>query len=303
MKNSTLKASILAVALAISMSGCSWIGGMFSSQENSPPPAQKVAVDEADTPRAEVVSGAPLQVADATHGHHVQDSSGRTVTSGYGDCVNVGSSVDSGNHPKDCDKQALKPASDAMVDEPKEAMPAKPVTPAPAAKPVPLNPPAAGSGAPSIVQEPAPTAAVTVTNDAPTKAPSYEKVSLQGDALFKFGKFDAASILPAARKKLDELAAQLAGYDKNSIDSIMVVGHADRLGKSAANQLLSERRANTVKSYFVKHGVDAGLIKASGKGSTQPVKQCKGKKKTPALVACLEPNRRVDIVIRGVKGS
>ena len=302
MKNSTLKASTLAVALTMSMSGCGWIGGLFS-RENQPASADKVAVEEVNTPRGEAVSGAPLQVADATHGHHVQDSSGRPVTSGYGDCVNVGSSVDSGNHPKDCDKQGLKSAADAAAgDEPaREAMAAKPAPPA--AKPTPLNPPTADNRAPAIVQEPAPTAQLSVTNDAATKAPNYEKISLQGDALFKFGKSDEASILPAARKKLGELAAQLAGYDKNSIASVSVVGHADRLGKPAANQLLSERRANTVKNYFVKHDVDAGLIKATGKGSSQPVKQCTGKKKTPALIACLEPNRRVDIVIRGVKGS
>ncbi|MEO6024620.1 MAG: OmpA family protein [Burkholderiales bacterium] len=300
MKNSTLKALTLAIALAVSMSGCSWIGGMFSNGDRSST-EDKVAVEQVDVARGEAVSGAPLQMADA-HGHYVEDGSGRTVTSGYGDCVHIGSSVDSGNHPKDCDKQGLKPATDAVAsDEPRRAaMPAKPAT---TAKRTPLNPPAAGNGAPAIVQEPAPTAQLSVTDDMPTKAPSYEKISLQGDALFRFGKSNEASILPSARKKLDELAAQLAGYDKNSIESVVVVGHADRLGKPAPNQLLSERRANTVKNYFVKHGVDGVLIKATGKGTSQPVKQCKGKKKTPALIACLEPNRRVDIVIRGVKGG
>ena len=119
----------------------------------------------------------------------------------------------------------------------------------------------------------------------------------------RFGKSDEGSILPAGVSKLDELAAQLAAYNRNSIESINVVGHADRLGKKVANQALSERRAMTVKQYLIKHGVDGSAIKSSGKGSSQPVKQCKGKKKTPALVACLEPNRRVEVVIRGVKGK
>ena len=70
-----------------------------------------------------------------------------------------------------------------------------------------------------------------------------------------------------------------------------------------ANQALSERRAITVKRYLIKNGVDGAVIKTLGKGSSQPIKQCKGTKKTPALVACLEPNRRVEVVIRGVKGS
>ena len=59
----------------------------------------------------------------------------------------------------------------------------------------------------------------------------------------------------------------------------------------------------TVKNYLIKNGVDGSLIKSMGKGSSQPVKQCKGKRKTPALIACLAPNRRVEVVIRGVKSN
>jgi outer membrane protein OmpA-like peptidoglycan-associated protein len=294
-----LKLSGLALALAFSISGCSWIQGMFSSNDET----NVSRVAQADPVTSDAPKTEPMRVA-ADHGHHVQDGSGTTVTSGYGDCVNVGNSVDSGQHPTDCDKQALKPATDTAAGAGDTAAPSMAkeemtkAEPEPA-KPTPLEPPA-------IVQESDAgnaTAQVQPADERPTVAPSYEKISLQGDALFRFGKSNEGSILPAGMEKLDELAAQLAAYDRSSVESIAIVGHADRIGKKAANQALSERRAQTVKNYFVMHGVDASLIKAMGKGSSQPVKQCKGKKKTPQLVTCLEPNRRVEVVIRGIKGS
>jgi outer membrane protein OmpA-like peptidoglycan-associated protein len=299
-----LKLSSLALALALSTSGCSWVRGMFSGNDENP----STTVAQAAQP-APVVNDAPatepMRVA-ADHGHHVQDGTGNTVTSGYGDCVNIGYSVDGGKHPADCDKQGLKSDTASAAAEPAAPSMAKEemATPAPeAATPKPLDP--AGTGAPGIVQEDAgkATAQVQPADERPTVAPKYEKISLQGDALFRFGKSDRGNILPAGIEKLDELAAQLAAYDRSSVESITVVGHADRLGKKAANQALSERRARTVSSYLVSKGVDGSLISTMGKGSSQPVKQCRGKRKTPQLVACLEPNRRVEVVIRGIKGS
>jgi OOP family OmpA-OmpF porin len=56
---------------------------------------------------------------------------------------------------------------------------------------------------------------------------------------------------------------------------------------------LSVRRADSVKAYLVSKGVTASRIYTEGKGERQPVKECKGGK-TKELIACLEPNRRVE---------
>lgn len=300
MNNNILKLASVTLALALSASGCSWVRGILPGASET----QTEQVAQADPVASDAPSISPTRGA-ADHGQHVQDGAGAIVTSGYGDCVNIGSSVGSGQHPDDCDKQSLKPATD-MAGEPAASSNAKEEMaesfPQPAiSKPLDQS----GSGAPGIVQEDAgsATAQVQAADERPTIAPSYEKISIHGDALFRFGKSDEGSILPSGIKKLDDLAAQLAAYDRSSIDSITVVGHADRLGKKAANQALSERRAQTVKKYFIDYGVDGALIKSMGKGSAQPIKQCKGKKKTPRLVACLEPNRRVEVVIRGVKSN
>lgn len=307
--------SSAALLVSLSMSGCSWIHSINPWASNEPA-TEKVAQAESTTSSD---APSPMRVADNDgHSHsHVQDSSGKTVTSGYGDCVNVGANLGDPNHNADCDKQGLKPAADGASSASEEmAKPAAAPMPEPApvaklapapmpAKPAPLKEDA--GGAPGIVQDNSdagkPTAAVKPSKNMPSVAPSYEKISLQGDALFRFGKSDEGSILPGGIDKLDNLAAQLAAYDRASIESITVIGHADRLGKKVPNQALSEHRAQTVKKYLIKHGVDGSAIQSMGKGSSQPVKQCKGKKKTPALVACLEPNRRVEVIIRGAKGK
>ena len=318
MKNKTVQRSSIALALALGVSGCSW---MHSINPWASDDAQLAKVAQADAPASDASAAQPMRVASHDGGHthsHVQDSSGKTVTNGYGDCVNIGENIGDASHNTDCDKQGLKqemsgagredmakPADGKPEPAAKPAMPAKPAQPA--AKTAPMN--ENGNGAPGIVQESAAndagkaTAEIKPAKEMATVAPSYEKVSLQGDALFKFGKSDEGSILPAGVTKLESLATQLAAYKRESIESVTVIGHADRLGKATSNLALSEHRAQTVKRYLIKHGVDGSMIKSTGKGSSQPVKQCKGKKKTPALVACLEPNRRVEVIIRGAKGN
>lgn len=53
---------------------------------------------------------------------------------------------------------------------------------------------------------------------------------------------------------------------------IEVAGHTDNTGNTAANQTLSEKRANTVKKTLTdKYGVDASRLNAKGYGSEQPI--------------------------------
>ena len=92
--------------------------------------------------------------------------------------------------------------------------------------------------------------------------------------------------------KLDEIAKALEG--SNEINDIVITGYSDRLGSNGYNQKLSERRANTVKNYLSAKGVNAKRLKAEGKGEANPVVQCSDKKR-PALIKCLEPNRRVEV--------
>lgn len=124
-----------------------------------------------------------------------------------------------------------------------------------------------------------------------------EKVTLQGDALFQFGKGDEKSMLPGGKQRLDELADKIMAMEKDTIAGIQIVGHADRLGSPSGNMKISEKRAATVMNYLVRRGVDASMLESMGKGDADPITDCPGGKPNKALLACLSPNRRVDVII------
>ncbi|APW41791.1 OmpA family protein [Rhodoferax saidenbachensis] len=131
----------------------------------------------------------------------------------------------------------------------------------------------------------------------PVMMPMSQRTSFSADALFAF---DKAALKPEGKTMLDDLAVQLKGVN---YDTIEVTGHADRIGSAAYNQKLSERRANEVKSYLVEKNIPANRISASGLGETQPVTQladCKGPLNAK-LIACLQPDRRVDVEMKGTK--
>ncbi len=124
-----------------------------------------------------------------------------------------------------------------------------------------------------------------------------EKVTLQGDALFQFGKADEKGMLPGGKQRLDELADKIMAMEKNSIAGITIVGHADRLGSPSGNMKISEKRAATVMDYLVRRGVDAAILQSMGKGDADPITDCPGGKANKALIACLSSNRRVEVII------
>ena len=118
------------------------------------------------------------------------------------------------------------------------------------------------------------------------------------DALFDF---DHAALRPQGRRDLDAFAAELRGVQ---YDRIEVVGHTDRLGTTAYNTHLSRRRAAAVAASLVAAGIPANRITSSGAGESQPLPttaDCRGQSATPTLIACLQPDRRVDVQVEGMR--
>jgi OmpA-OmpF porin, OOP family len=141
--------------------------------------------------------------------------------------------------------------------------------------------------------EPAPAPA-----PAPAPVTEPERVSLDADTLFDF---DKAALRSEGKEKLDELVSKLEGVE---YDTIVVVGYADRIGSEDYNKKLSVRRAESVKEYLVKEkGIAADNIFTDGKGEANPVttNECKGEKKTKALIQCLQPDRRVEVEVAGTR--
>ncbi|MBE2262592.1 MAG: OmpA family protein [Burkholderiaceae bacterium] len=125
------------------------------------------------------------------------------------------------------------------------------------------------------------------------------RVSFSADALFDF---DKSEIKPAGKQELDRLASELRGA---RFEAIQVTGHTDRLGPHDYNQRLSTRRAEAVSAYLVQSAAIApGKIASRGVNGSDPVTkpgECKGNKATPQLIACLQPDRRVDVEVTATK--
>jgi OOP family OmpA-OmpF porin len=139
---------------------------------------------------------------------------------------------------------------------------------------------------------------------APQPAPAPlvpDKVSVPADALFAF---DKATLTPTGRSQLSTYADKLKALN---LESVVAVGHTDRIGTEAYNQKLSERRAAAVRAFLIEQGVPADKVFSEGRGESQPVTgdQCQKMGRENAanhkLVACLAPDRRVEVEAVGVR--
>ena len=157
--------------------------------------------------------------------------------------------------------------------------PAPAPAPAPAPKQTPPAPP------------PAPKPAATPT--APKRCDA--SVTFQKDETFAFDRY---VLTAAAKQRLDTDVIGKLGTCA-TIEAVVVEGHADRLGSQQYNQKLSERRAESVKAYLVSKGADRGKIETIGMGKTVPAKFCPDSKDRKELIACLAPNRRAIISLKG----
>lgn len=153
------------------------------------------------------------------------------------------------------------------------------------AKAAPPPPPAAAPAPPAPA--PAPT---------PPPAPQVQRMTLASKALFDF---DKAVLKPEGKAAIDsQIISKLANVQR--LELVLVTGHTDRIGTQRYNQRLSERRADAVRDYLVSRGVPRDKIETLGMGKTQPVPGvvC-NQKALKALIACLAPNRRVEIEVKG----
>lgn len=68
---------------------------------------------------------------------------------------------------------------------------------------------------------------------------------------------------------LSQAARAIKGVPAGTV--IEIGGHTDNTGDDASNLVLSQQRADAVRDYLVRQGVDPGTLVAKGYGSTKPV--------------------------------
>ncbi len=100
-------------------------------------------------------------------------------------------------------------------------------------------------------------------------------------------EFETNTATPTAATEaiIDEVATTLTEFPEVSI---VITGHTDSRGDDAANQALSEARAQAVVDGLVESGIDADRLEAIGKGETEPID-------SNDTAAGQQRNRRVDI--------
>jgi outer membrane protein OmpA-like peptidoglycan-associated protein len=99
--------------------------------------------------------------------------------------------------------------------------------------------------------------------------------------------FDKSTLRPENRELLSRVAGvlmTLKGYQ------VYIYGYTDDIGTEQYNQGLSERRAESVRDYFVRCGLDPGMLSTKGYGEADPL--VKG-----SSVKARAQNRRVEIGI------
>jgi OmpA-OmpF porin, OOP family len=160
-----------------------------------------------------------------------------------------------------------------------------------ASTPAPIAAAAPAYVAPAPVEAPAPAPIVV--------APARTRASFSADSLFSFDHWE---VRPEGRAALDTFTRELKG---SQYEVISVEGHTDRLGSTAYNEKLSTKRAESVKDYLITSGgIDASKISAVGKGESMPSTKpddCKGDKRNAKLIACLQPDRRVEVEVTGTR--
>lgn len=116
------------------------------------------------------------------------------------------------------------------------------------------------------------------------KATERGLVVTLGDLLFETG---SANLKSNALTQLSKLSAFLSKYPNRSV---VIEGHTDSVGSASYNYSLSQRRADSVKTFLLNQGVAGGRIVATGKGEDVPVAD-------NSTSNGRQLNRRVEVII------
>lgn len=95
------------------------------------------------------------------------------------------------------------------------------------------------------------------------------------------------TIRPAFSDTLESVALVLKEFDKTTI---RIEGHTDSTGSRDYNQLLSERRASSVRDFLLNQGIEPGRTRAVGYGPRYPIA-------SNDTASGREQNRRVELTL------
>jgi len=162
--------------------------------------------------------------------------------------------------PKIPTPAAPSPKTPSLVVALAPKVPALPVTPSPAALPL-------AEDSPSSLQK------------------KLNEILTKGSIEFES---KSTTMTPDSLATLDQLIAQLRQFPPLPIE---IGGHTDKYGEPEYNLQLSQRRADAVRRYFVKHGLPTQFT-AVGYGASRPLSVAENR-------AGLQRNRRIELRVKG----
>ncbi len=174
--------------------------------------------------------------------------------------------------------------------------------------------PAVAKAPPAPQPPPPPPPAAVATPVAPPPPPppvarpqtTTRTFEISADGMFPF---DKAALTPVGESRIENMIEGLRQAGVTGLTSITIIGHTDPLGSPDNNLRLSEERAMAVRNYLVGRGLPADIIKTEGRGESQlkvTEAECRasGRAATRSeLIACLAPDRRVEITAVAVQGN
>ena len=111
------------------------------------------------------------------------------------------------------------------------------------------------------------------------------RMVVPGGSLFEI---NSDSIEPTAHDTLAKVAELIDAYKDHEV---VIVGHTDAIGEDSYNRVLSQRRANLVKQFFVENfEIPGERLKTEGQGEGQPIA-------SNQTVEGRQANRRVEVLI------
>lgn len=113
-------------------------------------------------------------------------------------------------------------------------------------------------------------------------------------------EFNKSNLTSEAQGKLDSLAGIL--HNEQDVQSLSIIGYADRIGSKSYNEALSKRRALSVRDYLIAQGFkNVSVAKVRWFGEDRPSTHCADNLQRAELIACLQPDRRVEVEVNYMK--
>ncbi len=96
----------------------------------------------------------------------------------------------------------------------------------------------------------------------------------------------SSTMMASSYPSLDPIIKEMLTYPSVEVE---IRGHTDSVGKYESNMSLSQRRAESIRLYLIKHGIESHRVKAVGFGPSSPVADNR-------TAAGRSKNRRIELV-------